>query len=63
MWEQERGDVSWTLKEGDSHYHNFKHRWQHQLGLPWWLSGKESTCQFKRHEFNPWVRKMPWSGK
>ena len=29
-------------------------------------SGKESTCQCKkckRHEFNPWVRKIPWSRK
>ena len=29
-------------------------------GLPWWLSGKESTCQCKRCRFNPWVRKIPW---
>ena len=28
-------------------------------GLPWWLSVKESTCQCRRHEFNPWSRKMP----
>ena len=21
--------------------------------LPWWLSGKESTCQCRRHGFNP----------
>ena len=53
---QERGDVSWTLKEGESHYQYFKH----QVELPWWLSGKEPT---RRHEFNPWVRKMPWRGK
>ena len=29
-------------------------------------SGKESTCQFKRHKrlkFNPWVGKIPWRGK
>ena len=57
---QERGDVSWTLKEGESHYQYFKHRWQYQLELPWWLSGKKPT---RRHEFNPWVRKMPWRGK
>ena len=25
------------------------------LGLPRWLSGKESACQF-----DPWVRKIPW---
>ena len=24
-------------------------------GLPWWLSGKESTCQCNRHKFNPWL--------
>ena len=22
-------------------------------GLPWWLSGKESTCQCRGHGFNP----------
>ena len=22
-------------------------------GLPWWLSGKESTCQCRRQEFDP----------
>ena len=32
-------------------------------GTPRWLSGKESTCQFKRHEFGPWVRKIPWRKK
>ena len=26
---------------------------------PWWLSGKESTCQFKRCRFNSWVWKIP----
>ena len=28
-------------------------------GLPWWLSGKESSCQFRRCWFSPWARKMP----
>ena len=28
-------------------------------GLPWWLSGKESTCECRRHGFDPWVRKIP----
>ena len=22
--------------------------------FPWWLSGKESTCQSRSHGFNPW---------
>ena len=33
------------------------------FGLPWWLSGKESTCQCRKHRFNPWVRKISWRGK
>ena len=35
-------------------------------GLPLWLSGKEPTCQCRRHKrlrCNPWVRKMPWKRK
>ena len=33
------------------------------IGLPRWLSGKESAsgCRsHRRHRFNPWVRKTPW---
>ena len=26
----------------------------------WWLTGKESTCQCRSHEFNPWFGKIPW---
>ena len=32
-------------------------------GFPGGASGKEPTCQSRRHkrcEFNPWVRKLPW---
>ena len=25
------------------------------MGLPWWLSGKESVCQSRRHTFDPWL--------
>ena len=28
-------------------------------GLPWWVCGEESTCQWRRHEFNPWSKKIP----
>ena len=28
-------------------------------GLPWWLSGKESTCQCRRHRFDPRSQKIP----
>ena len=34
-----------------------------RVGLPWWLSGKESACQCKRCRFDPWVRKIPWRRK
>ena len=36
------------------------------MGLPRWLGGKESTCQYKRHRrcsFHLWVRKIPWRRK
>ena len=32
-------------------------------GLPWWLSGKEPTCQCRRCGSNPWVWKIPWRRK
>ena len=31
-----------------------------ERGLPRWLSSKESACQCRRQEFNPWVGKIPW---
>ena len=37
-----------------------------QNGLSWWLSGKESACQYWRHKkpgFGPWVGKFPWCRK
>ena len=33
------------------------------LGLPRWLSGKESACQCRRHRFDPWVGRIPWRRK
>ena len=41
---------------------------QSQTRLKWLSSsggsdGKESTCQCRRPEFNPWVRKIPWRGE
>ena len=32
-------------------------------GLPWWLSGKESTCPCRRCRFDPWVKKILWRRK
>ena len=33
------------------------------LGLPWWLSGKESPYERRRPRFEPWVRKISWRRK
>ena len=32
-------------------------------GLPWWLSGKESACQSRRHRFDPWSSEIPQISK
>jgi len=32
-------------------------------GLPWWLKGKESTCQCRKHGFDPQLEKIPWRRK
>ena len=48
---------------GPSSMIEFLYPW---TGLPWWLSGKESTCQYKickRCRFDPWVGKILWSRK
>ena len=33
------------------------------IGLPRWLSGKESACQCRRLGFDPWVGKILWRRK
>ena len=33
------------------------------MGLPRWLSGKESACQCRRCEFSPWFGKIFWRRK
>jgi len=34
-----------------------------QIGASRWFSGKEFTCQFRRHRFDSWVGKIPWIRK
>ena len=34
-----------------------------QMGLPWWLSGKEPAFQCRRCGFHPWVGEIPWRRK
>ena len=33
------------------------------MRLPWWVSGKEPSCQCRRSVFHPWVGKIPWRRK
>ena len=30
----------------------------HKIGLPWWLSGKESACQHRRRRFDQWFGRI-----
>ena len=32
------------------------------MGLPWWLSGKDPTCQCRRCGFDPWFGRSPGEG-
>ena len=44
------------------HFHKY-HTALVIVGLPRWLSGKESACQCRRQKrlrFDPWVGKIPW---
>ena len=47
--------------------HRVGHDWsdlaEGGVGLPWRLSGKESTCQCMRHRFNLWIQNIPWGRK
>ena len=46
--------------------HDLATKYSTVLGLPRWHSGKESSCQCRRHKrlrFNPWVGRFPWSRK
>ena len=33
-------------------------RWSF-VGLLWWLSGRQSTGEYSRHQFDPWSRMNP----
>ena len=40
-----------------------KFQWKmNKGGLPWWLSGKESACQCRKHGFSPRYVKIPLPG-
>ena len=50
-----------SVKVGNQSKSNERH-WPYK-GLPWWLRGKESTCQCRRCGFDRWVGKIPWRRK
>ena len=44
-------------------YWNWTH-WPNKVEIKkkkWWLSGKGSVCQCRRHKFDPCSRKMPYA--
>ena len=47
------GTQRWCIGKGDL--------WE--FPRSWWLSGKESACQSRRHRFALWVGKIPWKRK
>ena len=46
------GYSPWGCKDSDITYGLNNHKNSGQ-GLPWWLSGKQSACQCRRHRFDP----------
>ena len=52
---QRQAPKPWMVELNSSHF-------VRSQGLPWWLSGEESTCQCRRCGFNPCVRKIPGEG-
>ena len=55
-------DSSWEMKRENAKNGNKTFDSEAKLanlGLPWWLSGKESACQSMGHGFNPWSGTIP----
>ena len=55
----------WALKCGQRSLEYFSHL-SSPVGLPKWLSAKESACQGRRCRrpgFDPWVGNIPWRKK
>ena len=57
-----KSDPQWATKIPNAAQHNQNTDTQHvttKIGLPWWLSHGESSCQCRRLRFNPWPRNIP----
>ena len=58
--------VSWSIKGNSLSYCFFvsciykQHIICFLIYFPGGSDGKESSCQYRRHQFDPWVRKIPW---
>ena len=46
----------WGVGVGGQTHPSLRSNW---VGLPWWLSGKEPSCQCRTHGFGPWSGKRP----
>ena len=57
-FETPKFDEVWDLQEKHITCHGVNVHLE--IGLPCWLSGKESACQCRRWGFDPQVGKIPW---
>ena len=63
-WKQPKCPLTdeWIKKTWNIYIYNgilLSHKKEWSNGLPWWLGGKESTCQCRRHWFHPWSKRIP----
>ena len=57
------GGLPWWLLSNSRIVSPFRKKSCIFLWLSWWLNVKETTCQWGRCRFNPWVSKIPWRRK
>ena len=55
--------MAWYIEDSWPSHLRVLHPCIQPTGLPLWFSGKELTCQCRRHGFDPWVRKIPFRRK
>ena len=51
--------ISWLGKQFIPDFSKMAKHQNKNPGLPRWLSCRESTCQCRRHQFNPWSGRIP----
>ena len=51
------------VPEGSREYCEEQIHTRVELGLPWWLGGKESACNAVDTGLIPWVTEIPWRRK